>query len=208
MSEAASVPWRAALLMLFCAACGHARDEPRAGAVGASSTFAREGFAPGPGDAGADPRTPGAPPVPASANPAALDEILAAVPRSGPGGTGSKELIGTDTGVPVDPGAGTQVGAGSGPDGVSKERPRRAQITIGKVTHEAGVASASIERAARAQLYWPLVQRCREDGGALLPPEVVRLSFQLDREGYVVPSSILAVPREPGLRRRRPLRGA
>jgi len=58
------------------------------------------------------------------------------------------------------------------------------------------MSSPAIERAARAQLYWPLVQRCRDEGGGLLPPEVVHLAFHLDQDGYVVPATILAVPRE------------
>jgi len=195
VSEAPGVSARAALLFvsLVAAACSHAPDEPRAGAgsAGHPSTFSREAFAPAPGDAGA-----GQPPVPAIADPATLEEILAAAPPVAKGGAAPQPLLGTDTGLAPTPDANPEASVDPGADGPPAERGRRPVITIGKVTHERGAASASLERAARAQLYWPLVQRCREDGGAFLPPEVVHLSFQLDREGYVVPSSILALPRE------------
>ncbi len=190
------MPSRAAPLILLLAACSHAPDPPRAArseaGQDAGAVFSREALAAGTGqrsqpagDAGAD-----EPPVPASADPAALAEILAAAPSALPrDGDVPRPLLGSDTGVPAD--------AGPAADRAAAERPRGAQITIGKVVHEPGAAGPAIERAARAQLYWPLVQRCREDAGAALPPETVHLRFLLDREGYVVPASILAVPAEP-----------
>jgi hypothetical protein len=197
------VPPRAALLILLVAACSRGPDErgtmgetPRPptqtaretspGPAPASPAFSREAFAPPPGDAGAS-----EPPVPATADPAALDEILAAAPRhdgGDPAGAGRGGLLGTDTGVRGDGGA-----EGAAPADPSKG----ARIRVGKVTLEPGMSSPTIERAARAQIYWPLVQRCRADDGAILPPEVIHLSFHLDRDGYVVPATILAVPREP-----------
>jgi hypothetical protein len=56
------------------------------------------------------------------------------------------------------------------------------------------MASASIEREARAQLYWSLVQRCRAKDGSILPPDVVTLVFRIDEDGYIVGSSINATP--------------
>jgi hypothetical protein len=127
--------------------------------------------------------------VPATADPTALDELLAAAPRRADAGADRTGLIGTDTGVRGDAGA---------PDSApAAETTKAGRVRLGKVTIEPGMSSPSIERAARAQLYWPLVQRCRDPAGAILPPEVVRLTFHLDRDGYVVPSTILAVPREP-----------
>jgi hypothetical protein len=67
---------------------------------------------------------------------------------------------------------------------------------VGKVTVEPGMSSPTVERALRAQLYWPLVQRCRDRRGAILPPEVVRLEFHLDLDGYVIPATVLAVPKD------------
>ena len=99
-------------------------------------------------------------------------------------------LIGTDTKVPADAGA----AAGVSP---TPEAPRSSKIRVGKVTAEPAMSSPTVERAARAQLYWPLVQRCRDREGAILPPEVVHLAFQIDREGYIVPATILAFPKEP-----------
>jgi len=166
------------------ASCARSPGEPsRPGsstAVGpkaASSVFSREAFAT-PRDAGA-----AEPAVPATADTAALDEILAAAsarasaaaPPADP-----SDLLGTDTGVPLDGGA----------DRAPASAARGAKVSVGKVTVEPGLSSPGVERAARAQLYWPLVQRCRDDAGAILPPEVVRIRFSLDADGYIVPASI------------------
>ena len=54
------------------------------------------------------------------------------------------------------------------------------------------MATPSIERECRAQVYWPLVDRCRDTRGAILPPEVVTLHFLIDSDGAIVSSSIQA----------------
>lgn len=53
------------------------------------------------------------------------------------------------------------------------------------------MSAAAVERAARAQLYWNLVQRCRDSAGNILPPDVIRAQFSLDAEGTLVPSSVI-----------------
>lgn len=175
---------RGAALLILLSACSHAPSEPAGGAPAGSAVFSRDTFAPPPGDAGS-----GDPPVPASADPAVLDEILAAAPR--PGGSPGRDpvaLLGTDTGMKGD--------AGVAEAPAATDPAKGARIRVGKLSIEPGMSSPAIERAARAQLYWPLVQRCRAEDGALLPPEVVRLTFHLDRDGYVVPATILAIPKE------------
>jgi hypothetical protein len=172
------------LLLLAGGACTPDERPPAPGSAPASATFARSAVAPPPGDAGA-----GDPPVPSAADPAALDEILAAAPKARDAGADRSSLIGTDTGVRGD--------AGPGAAPAPAEPAKAAKIHVGKVVVEPGMSSPAIERAARAQLYWPLVQRCRDADGGVLPPEVVHLTFHLDADGYVIPSTILAVPKEP-----------
>jgi hypothetical protein len=175
------------LLVLVLAGCSCTPDAqpPAPGSAAAPPTFSRPALGPPPGDAGGA----GEPPVPSSAEPGALDEILAAAPRSRSGGVDRSGAIGTDTGVPGD------AGPGAAPAPV--EQAKTARIHVGKVVIEPGMSSPTIERAARAQLYWPLVQRCRDADGGILPAEVVHLTFHLDADGYVIPATILAVPKEP-----------
>ena len=176
--------------MLLVAACSRAPEEAsRAGAPAGTdrvTTFSREAFAAPSASAGGDL------PVPTTPDPRALDEILGAAPKMAAGreddADGGRALLGTETGVATDAGAVHPVAADAAKSG---------QVRVGKVTIEPGMANPAIERTARAELYWPLVQRCRDHGGAILPPEVVHLVFHLDRDGYVIPATILAVPKEP-----------
>jgi len=153
-----------------------------------SSAFSREAFATprgAAGDAG-----PAEPAVPSSADPAALDEIVAAASAKASAAAAPadpSDLLGTDTGVALDGGA----------DRSPASAVHGARVSVGKVTVEPGLSSPGVERAARAQLYWPLVQRCRDEAGAILPPEVVRIRFSLDADGYIVPASIHASAKDP-----------
>jgi hypothetical protein len=54
------------------------------------------------------------------------------------------------------------------------------------------ISGPAIEQALRAEVYYRLTQRCRARDRSILPPEAVHVSFHLDADGYVVPSSILA----------------
>jgi hypothetical protein len=189
-------PTAPALVLLLASACGRA-PEPAPGATEAAapaeSVFSRARFAHEGADAGS-----AEPAVPASADPAALDEILAAArPSPRPAATADGgAAIGADTGLPADAGA----RPGPRPDDPGSARaPDPAppgHVTVGKTGAAPDVSGPALERAARAQIYWPLVQRCKGKGGALLPPEAVHVSFQLDADGYLVASTILATPRQ------------
>jgi hypothetical protein len=174
--------WLIVGLGLGLGGCG---ERPRSSAAPAgAASFSREAFAPDGGDAGATDL-----PVPTTPDPRALDEILAAAARVAPGDGGlDHAALGSDTGLPAD------AGVRAAP---RLDTPKIGRVHVGSVVVEPGMSSPAIERAARAQLYWPLVQRCRAADGAILPPEVVHLRFHLDRDGYVVAATILAVAKEP-----------
>jgi hypothetical protein len=138
----------------------------------------------------------GPPPAAAAVDPTALDEILAAVPKgaaptTGPDGTSA---VGTDT--KLKPG-----------DGDAEEEPKEpaapapkvspaeeGKVSFGPLSIQGEMASATLEREARAQLYWTLVQRCRDKDGSILPPDVVTILFRIDEDGYIIGSSINATP--------------
>jgi hypothetical protein len=180
------------LSVLAVAACGQGKGSSPSASGSASGpdagpVFSREAFVVARDDAGSDDA-----PVPTEPDPRALEEILAAAksarPSEAPAPDGRDDLLGADTGVLADAGA---RGAGR------LESGRGGHVTVGPVKLESGVSNPAIERAARAELYWPLVQRCRDAQGLLLPPEVVRLDFQLDRDGYVMTATIHAVAKQP-----------
>jgi hypothetical protein len=60
-----------------------------------------------------------------------------------------------------------------------------------------GLPAHAAERAARAQVYYPLVTRCRDADGRILPPDAVVLRFRVDEDGNIVPSSISAIATDP-----------
>jgi hypothetical protein len=197
------VPARAAPLLVLLAAlaaCSRAPDQPSVSAAAASSqpggapVFSRAAFASPRTDAGAGEPAAAVPTIP---EPAALDEILAAARLAGAADAGGADggapdrgaLLGTDTGVPAD--------AGAAEGGAAAEARREGGFHIGEVNGLPRMSSPAIEKAARAQLYWPLVQHCRDEAGGILPAEAVHVTLQIDREGYIVPATILAVPREP-----------
>ena len=126
-----------------------------------------------------------------SADPAALRELLAAVPAAvrRPTGDDGGTAIGTDTGVPEPP--------APAPAADPPSDPARPRVSVGKLDVKPEMASPAVEKVARAQLYWPLVQRCRDPDGKLLPPDAIALSFTIDPEGYLLPTSIVATAVEP-----------
>jgi hypothetical protein len=126
---------------------------------------------------------------PATADPAALAELIAAAPDAVQASTGKDggTEIGTDTGLRAEPPV-------LPPD---PPEPRPARVSVGEVKVQTEMSTPAIEKMARAQLYWPLVQRCRDPAGAILPPESITLSFTIDIEGYIVPSSIVSTPSDP-----------
>ena len=74
--------------------------------------------------------------------------------------------------------------------------PRRPNVVVGAPTLQASMATPAIERAARAQLYWNLVQRCRDQAGNILPPDAIAMRFIIDADGYITPASIVAMAGE------------
>jgi hypothetical protein len=175
---------RRAVPFVVLFACAKTPGAPAtSGATSAEPVFSREAFATARGDAGA-----AEPPIPTTVVPRALDELLAAAPATPPAARDHDALLGTDTGLPGDGNVEHRA--------LPSAEPAKPRVRIGQVTTEPGMSGPAIERAARAELYWPLVQRCRDKDGAILPPEVVHVQFNLDQDGYVVPATVLAVAKD------------
>jgi hypothetical protein len=182
----------AIVALLAGAACSRpsSEAEPRAAAVGSapapSSSWSREALAP----QGAGP-APLHPAVMGSIDPSALEDLIAAAPKPAPlapiadGGPS----IGAVTGVPE-----ASESAIEPPPPAAKATPR---VIMGAATVQVEMANPTIERAARAQLYWNLVQRCRDKEGKILPPDAISMRFLIDIDGYIAPSSIVARATSP-----------
>ncbi|MDI1429866.1 hypothetical protein QHF89_10175 [Polyangium sorediatum] len=140
----------------------------------------------------AEPEDGGAP-VAKAPVPGVLEEILAAAPKASATSTGPDggTLVGTETGV-RDEAQSTAEGLDGGLDASAPRLGKRMQIQEGSLDVHEGIPSPAVERAARAQLYYPLVTRCRGADGKLLPPDTIVLRFKIDVDGYIVPSSISA----------------
>jgi hypothetical protein len=131
------------------------------------------------GDVRATIPTEGPTPIaaPRRPDPAALAELVAAAPKAAPTSSTST-LVGTDTGIPT-----TRASAGPGAtDGLTPPR----------VTARPPLSSPALERAARAQLYWPLARACRLANGELPPKDSVVLEFEIQADGSVYPGSVAA----------------
>lgn len=121
----------------------------------------------------------------ATVDPLALDDFLKATPAAPPsptdrdGGT----LLGSDTGLPASSAAAVEE---------PPARPRTGVVQLGAVAVQTEMASTALEREARAQLYFPLVTRCRAKDGQILPPDAVLLEFTIGSDGYIVPQNISA----------------
>ena len=181
----AAIP--AILALLTGAACSRPSGDAALQIAASSSapapgaSWSREALAPH--GAGTDPLNPA---VMGSVDPGALDDLLAATPKIGasPTGTDGGTTIGATTGVPE--------GSPSVNEPPPAEAPRAPRVVVGTPTVQAAMANPAIERAARAQLYWNLVQRCRDRDGKLLPPDAIAMRFIIDVDGYISPSSIVA----------------
>ncbi|WP_437730450.1 hypothetical protein [Sorangium sp. So ce1335] len=179
------------VLLPLLAACERPQAAPPAQAdAGAHTPWARDRAAPL-DDRSGSLRSAGAPAV-GSAEPEALEEILAAArqapPMTGNGATLAK--IGTSTGVP-EPSA-------RPPEPAPQPAPApRSRVEIGAPTVQVDMSSPAIEKAARAQLYWDLVQRCRGPDGKILPPDVIRVEFNVDADGYIVAPTIIGSASDP-----------
>ncbi len=122
-------------------------------------------------------------------SPVALAELLDHVPSAGAtlatapdGGT----LVGTDSGTPGD----------EPPRSPEPPKPRR--LRLGEPRYQPLLSNPAIERAARAQIYWPL-RVCTDDKGALPAPESITLSFTLRPDGTVDPATVSAKPKRAEL---------
>ncbi|XXX72892.1 hypothetical protein WMF30_35110 [Sorangium sp. So ce134] len=184
---------RTALVVLLplLAACERPEPAPPAEADAGAHTPWTRSAAPSLSERGAHPRTGGVP-VASSVEPDALEEILAAArqaaPRPGDGASLAK--IGTSTGLPAP--------SAPPPDPAPSPAPApRSRVEIGAPMMQANMSSPAIEKAARAQLYWDLVQRCRGPDGKLLPPDAVRVEFNVDAEGYIVVPTIIGSASDP-----------
>ncbi|AUX44895.1 hypothetical protein SOCE26_063650 [Sorangium cellulosum] len=178
------------VLLPLLAACDRPEPAPpAAGDAGSLVPWSRDAAAPGERTARA--RSSGAPPV-GSADPAALAEILAAAPAAAkpPGDGPIAAKIGTSTGVAAPSASARPPDPGPAPAATPR-------VEIGLPTAQASMSTPAIEKAARAQLYWDLVQRCRGPDGKRLPPDAVRVEFNIDAEGYIVATSIIGSASDP-----------
>jgi hypothetical protein len=134
----------------------------------------------------------------ASADPSALEEILAAAPKDAgpPTGEDGGTRIGTDTGIAEtkdkEQSAETRAASSSAAPPGKDPSDQKARISLGAVQFQQAMSSPSVERSARAQLYFGLVQRCRDRDGKILPPDAVKVGFNVDSDGYIVASTIRA----------------
>ncbi len=136
-----------------------------------------------------------------AAEPGVLDEIVAASPKAlrkntGPdGGT----LVGTETKTETkdEQAADAEAALSSKEPGVLPLRADKPFLVKGGNVEMQGLPAHAIERATRAQLYYPLVMRCRDLDGKILPPDAIVLRFKIDEEGSIAPSSISAVAVDP-----------
>jgi hypothetical protein len=181
----ASIPAFVALFTLGAAAgCSRPGGDSAPGAAAsasasaAGSSWSREALAPRGG--AADPVDPA---VMGSIDPGALDDLIAAAPKP-PASAAARPAIGADTGLPA--------GSASVVEPPPPEPKRTPRVVVGEPTMQPPMATPSMERAARAQLYWNLVQRCRDKDGKILPADAISLRFLIDADGYITPSSIVA----------------
>src|SRR5262245_44282463 len=127
----------APLLVVMAAACsGQAPGEAAPAASAGATVFSRDAFAPRGGDAGASEL-----PVPATADPAALAEILAAAPKASaraPTGADGGTAIGSETGVRDD---------GEARDAPIGEARKTAKVTPGKPQSAGAVSNPAFEQA-------------------------------------------------------------
>lgn len=171
-------------LLLLLPACSTPEPAPPDAGPASRAAWSRDAMSP-PGERAPGPGLTAATAI-GSAEPTALAEIVAAAgaaPRA-TGGVAAK--IGTDTGAPT-----------SEPRPPASIEPPRPRVEIGIPSLPDEMGSPAIEKAARAQLYWGLVQRCRDPAGKILPPDAIRVAFNLDGDGTIVVNTIVAEARDP-----------
>lgn len=174
-------------------ACDDHAPPPSAAAPGRTvdpaTPWSRTDFGARPADAKS-----GTPQASATVDPEALRDLLRAVPSAAPGPTdpAGGTRIATDTGTPTTASPVTVE--------LPPQRAKKASVQLLDLDVQADMASPAIEREARAQLYHPLVTRCRAKDGTILPPDSVLLDFPIDADGYIVPHNITATAMDPAYR--------
>lgn len=132
---------------------------------------------------------PSATPASDLADPSALAELVAQSPKQvlEPTGPDGATLVGTDTKVPrAEAAASAAVPTQLGTDH------RVGMLTAGDIEIQPLLSTPAIERAARAQIYWPLRQKCAGPDGQPPPPDAVTLTFSIRSDGTVDPASVTA----------------
>ncbi len=124
-------------------------------------------------------------PVPSDAMDQARAEILAHVPSASPEPRDGGTRLGTETEDPI-----------ASSDPVAPPSPPRAETHVSLVSRPRRSAPA-IERLLRATVYFTLVSRCKDEKGAILPPEAVTIGFELDASGAIIDGTITAAPKAP-----------
>jgi hypothetical protein len=139
--------------------------------------------------------TDGGLPLAQQPEPGVLREILAAAPKKIPASTDPDggTLIGTDTGAKQDDAAGD----GLKTKGLSSAKEAKSALIESGLVEVQALPGHAAERTIRAQVYYPLVTRCRDADGHILPPDAIVLRFRFDEDGNIVPSSISAIPADP-----------
>jgi hypothetical protein len=120
----------------------------------------------------------------------ALAELLQAASARAAASAPTSRTLGGDTHV-----------AGSGDVDADPPKPRVAPAASASAPRHAGAGNDAIERSARAQLYWELTQRCKDEHDAILPPESVEVMFDVDEDGYLVTATISAIAKAPRFER-------
>ncbi|MCC6525346.1 MAG: hypothetical protein IT373_22020 [Polyangiaceae bacterium] len=138
--------------------------------------------------------------VPTTPDPKALAEIVGAAPKSTPsptdpdGGT----LVGTD--VPPPDGGTEPLPSATAIEFAAPAAPSGPRLSAGHIEIRPGLSNPAVERMAREQIYWQLVQECRAPDGQILPPDAVLLEFVVRPDGTVDPSSVAATAELPAYR--------
>ena len=146
-------------------------DDARTRAAAASASANR------PTDRASQTAAPAEPTV----DPRALEEIVGSTPPPLPPTSASATLVGTDTGLA----------------GNEKPEPEPESDSMFSMLPPWAASNASSERDLRGTLYFELVNRCRDESGATLPPEAVVLELRIDPKGHIDRSSVRAKPRDP-----------
>ncbi|MBI4956963.1 MAG: hypothetical protein HY908_33415 [Myxococcales bacterium] len=183
-ARAAAIVGLVAAAALALLGCDRPRATPTAGGPGGAEAY-------GPLEVEHVPTTP---------DPKALAEIVGATPKSTPaptdpdGGT----LVGTE--VPPPDGGTEPLPSATPVEFAPSAVPSGPRLSAGHIEIRPGLSNPAVERMAREQIYWQLVQECRAPDGKVLPPDAVLLEFVIRPDGTVDPSSVAVSAEIPAYR--------